>query len=69
MGEDSAARGLGAEEARESVAVGTLPALDGVAPEDHSASEPQPATAKTSSSAPIAVRFVEERGRCSMRGV
>ncbi|MEV7621754.1 hypothetical protein [Actinoplanes sp. NPDC089786] len=67
--EGSAARELGAEEARETVAVGAVSGLDHVAPEDDSALEPQPAMAKTSSSAPIAVRLVEECGQCSMRGV
>ena len=67
--EGSASRVLGAEEARESVAVGAVTGLDGAASEDKSALESQPATAKTSSSAPIAVRFVEESGQCCMRGV
>ncbi|GLZ00262.1 hypothetical protein Acsp02_75140 [Actinoplanes sp. NBRC 103695] len=67
--EGSASRVLGAEEARESVAVGTMSGLDHVAPEDDSAVEPQPAIAKTSSSAPIAVSFVEYCGQCCMRGV
>lgn len=67
--EGSASRALGREEARESVAMGAVSGLDHVAPEDDSALESQPAMAKTSSSAPIAVRFWEECGQCCMRGV
>jgi hypothetical protein len=67
--EGSASRALGEDAARESVVVGAVSGLDHVAPEDDPAGEPQPATAKTSSSAPIAVRFVEESGQCCMRGV
>ena len=62
--EGSASRELGAEEA-----VGAVSGLDHVAPEDDSALEAQPAMATTSSSAPIAVSFVEECGQCGMRGV
>jgi hypothetical protein len=67
--EGSASRVLGEEAARESIAVGAVSGLDHVAPEDDSALEPQPAMAKTSSSAPIAVGFVEECEQCCMRGV
>lgn len=66
--EGSASRVLGGEEARDLVAVGAVSGLDGVAAED-SALESQPAMAKTSSSAPIAVRLVGESRQCRMRGV
>jgi len=67
--EGSVSRALGEEEARELVAVGATSGLDGVAAEDDSALESQPAIASTSSSAPIAVRFVDKGGQCGMRGV
>lgn len=67
--EGPATRLLGGEAARESVAVGAVSGLDGVASEDDSTLESQPAMAKTSSSAPIAVRFVKESVQCCMRGV
>jgi hypothetical protein len=67
--EGSASRVLGAEEARESVALGALSGLDHVALEDDSALEPQPGMTKTSSSAPIAVSLIEYCGQRCMRGV
>ncbi|GAB2940414.1 hypothetical protein GCM10027280_31090 [Micromonospora polyrhachis] len=67
--EGSASRGLGGEAAREAVAVAAVSGLDHVASEDDSALESQPATVKTSSNAPIAVRFAEESRQCCMRGV
>ncbi|RLQ04364.1 hypothetical protein EAD96_15180 [Micromonospora sp. BL1] len=72
MGEEDAegpaSRGLGEEGAREAVAVAAVSWLDHVVSEDDSALESQAATAKTSSSAPIAVRLVEESRQCCMRG-
>ncbi|AYF28251.1 hypothetical protein CSH63_12475 [Micromonospora tulbaghiae] len=72
MGEEDAegpaSRGLGEEGAREAVAVAAVSWLDHVASEDDSALESQAATAKTRSSAPIAVRLVEESRQCCMRG-
>ncbi|TQJ22478.1 hypothetical protein FBZ33_2731 [Micromonospora sp. A202] len=67
--EGSASRGLGGEAAREAVVVATVSGLDHVASEDDSALELQPATAKTSSKAPIAGRLAEESRQCCMRGV
>jgi len=66
--EGSASRVTWGEEARESAAAGAVTGLDGWASENDSALDSQPAMAKTSSSAPIAMRCVES-GRCGMRGV
>jgi hypothetical protein len=67
--EGSASPGLGEEGAPKAAAEAAVSGLDGVAPADEAALDPQPATAKTSSSAPVAVRFVEESQQCCMRGV
>jgi hypothetical protein len=56
--EGSAARGLVGEAAREAVLVAAVSGLDGVAMAEDSELESQPATAKASSNAPIAVRFM-----------
>ncbi|WP_328470854.1 hypothetical protein OHA21_05615 [Actinoplanes sp. NBC_00393] len=65
----STSRELGVETAREATAAAAASGLDGVVSEDDSALELQPATAKSSSSTPIAVRFVKESRQCCMRGV
>ena len=63
--EGSASRVVG----EEPVAVGAVSGFDHVAPEEDSAVELQPDIARTSSSAQVAVRFVEEGEECCMRGV
>jgi hypothetical protein len=66
--EGSTSRGLVGEAAGSAVAVAAVSGLDGAAMADDFAVEPQPATANTESSAPIAMSFVEGRRQCCMRG-